>query len=154
MKQFLVVAVFAMFAATPSYACTCAEEEGSLGKQVKRAHTNSQLVFTGTVVGRRVSNTPSDSFLGEPIVYRFEIDTTYKGVPTSEIIEVASEALGSGCGYEFQVGMSYLVYARKASFSSTASAADFNFETSLCSRNQPLASVHKKEFKKLRRMRN
>lgn len=97
-------------------------------------------------------DSPSSSLLTDAVVYLFEIETTLKGNLIKQTVEVASGIYGGSCGYYFEMGKSYLVYARNFTGSPNGTSAPFEYETSLCDRNQEMAYVHKKELRKLRRL--
>ena len=57
----------------------------------------------------------------------FRVITTWKGTP-QEVIRVETSFYGTMCGYNFEVGFEYLVYARES---------DGVLHTSICSRTRP-----------------
>lgn len=63
----------------------------------------------------------------------FTVNTVWKGDVTRSI-EVATPPTGGSCGYPFQEGTTYIVYAY-------GSAAEGGFTASLCSRTAPLSAA-------------
>ncbi|MBD3162405.1 MAG: hypothetical protein GF346_08670, partial [Candidatus Eisenbacteria bacterium] len=105
-------------------ACTCVTQPDPLV-----AMGRADIVFEGTVTGRndpRADNRRVST--GDPIDYAFHVAETWKGV-LNDTIAVRTARSGASCGYEFEVGGSYLVYARKDSL---------RFRTGLCTRTKPL----------------
>jgi hypothetical protein len=84
---------------------------------------NATAIFEGRV--KRIEDP-----MGEPKVH-FQIVRTFKG-PSQEALVVSTANNSAACGYGFEEGKSYLVYA---------SETDAVLSTSLCSRTQPLASA-------------
>ncbi len=67
-------------------------------------------------------------------VVRIEIGEKFSGLdPDQHEIEIATGFGGGDCGYPFQVGMDYIVYAYKN--------AQGRLETGICSRTRPLAQA-------------
>lgn len=91
--------------ASDIFACSCFQPEGvPIEKQVKDAYTKSTSVFVGEVV----------EVIKKPEVYsvtvRFKVEKTWDKNFQKEItLSTASES--SLCGYTFEVGKKYLVYA-------------------------------------------
>jgi len=112
---FLLASLVALAAQKPSTAaaCSCVQPPGP-----KDAAQNSTAVFEGRV-------TRIDDPQGEPKVH-FKMVRSFKG-PSSESIEVRTANSSAACGYGFEEGQSYLVYAND--FEGTLSA-------SLCSRTR------------------
>ena len=65
-----------------------------------------------------------------PLLVRFRVQERFRGA-TDNIVEVSTGRGGGDCGYPFQVGEAYLVYAFKAGDSGTV-------RTGICSRTRPL----------------
>jgi hypothetical protein len=94
----------------------------------------SAAVFTGTVVAaRQVEGDP----LGPtpPIVYSFRADQVYKGKANAEF-EVATNADEASCGYGFDTGSRYLVFASAEKSGMFAIDPGVPLHTSLCEGNQ------------------
>lgn len=108
--SFLLVSFFLTLHTQPAAACTCAINPSPLEE-----FNLSTAVFTGRVVS-------TDLLLGlgtsnpYPVKVVLEVDTIWKG-PKSNRIAIHTAIDEGGCGFDFNVGWSYLVYARgEASF--------------------------------------
>ncbi len=118
---FLVAIVFAgSLLAFPkeAWACSCAES-GSVQENKSR----SDAVFEGTAASVKPS---SLSLFGSPakaVKASFHVNEVWKG-HVAPSIEVLTAGSGETCGYEFQEGERYLVYA---------TATGNSLEVSLCS---------------------
>jgi len=150
-KNFLIV-LFLIFISTESFACSCGGRHESLSKQVKRSFDNTDLIFTGKVIKITEINNSLLKSSADPIIYTFEIIQVIKGQVQKKNIEIASAISSASCGYNFRIGKSYLVYSRKSTRYSKLTKNKFYFSTSLCSRNQFLSKVSKKEFRKLKEL--
>ncbi len=108
----------------PSYACSCIEPSPS------EMLAESDVVFIGRVVS--VSEAGSlnswDLFQTE-----FYVSAFWKG-PVHQTMYIRSQAHGASCGYQFNKGVEYLVYAYYSDY------AD-GLWTGLCSRNTPLSGA-------------
>lgn len=108
-------------------ACSCAEP-----RAVEPELERSDAVFSGKVLSvkekRQVNGYMSKSVL-------FEVDRTWKGPETSQLIIVTG--LGGGdCGYDFIEDREYLVYAQESNMYGAKSLASI-----ICSRTSELASA-------------
>jgi hypothetical protein len=108
-----VLVLFALIAggllvtpAAPAWACSCAARSEAEHRE------DADTVFVGvatTVIG------PSDPFFsGAAVAVEFTVESVTKGVVAdrTRVSTVASEA---SCGYEFEAGRRYLVFARAGS---------------------------------------
>lgn len=112
-----------------SYACSCAEPY-----PVKEELERSSAVFSGKVVG--IIDKNKSKFIqssADPIAVRFEVEESWKGLSQTQII-VYTERDSSSCGYEFDLGKEYLVYAREV---------DGELRVSFCSRTALLSAAVK-----------
>jgi len=150
-KAFLLILIF-IFSITKTFACSCIETNESLSKKVEKAFNQSDLIISGKVIEVVIVNKAKMKSSADPIIYKFEIIKTVKGKTEKEIIEIASEIGGASCGYKFELGKSYLVYARKSTHFAEMTKNEFDFVTSLCDRNQKLNNVDKKELRKLKNL--
>ena len=150
-KTFLLILIF-LFSISKTFACICTETNITLSKKVEKAFKESDLIISGKVIDLLIVNTEKYRSSNDPIIYKFEITKTIKGKLEKEVIEIVSEASESRCGYEFILGKSYLVYARKSTRFSSKTNNEFDFVTSLCDRNQNLKNVEKKELRKLEKL--
>ncbi|NRQ32361.1 hypothetical protein HII36_10995 [Nonomuraea sp. NN258] len=116
--------------ATAAHACDCATL--SPAKAVGHAKT----VFTGTVVAIR-SDSMNPLGPSEPNVYTFRADTVYKGAPAAEYT-VATNVGGAACGYAFERGARYLVFAGTDPSVLNETAPRAALSSSLCAGNVPV----------------
>jgi|TARA_B100000767_G_C19483988_1_gene417393 hypothetical protein len=152
-KTFLLILIFT-FTLTKTFACSCIRTNESLSVKVEKAFTQADLIISGTVVGIKKFKEGKYIFSGNPVIYEFEITKTIKGKIKKEIVEIASAESGASCGYNFEIGKSYLVYARKSNQYSSKTKNESDFVTSLCDRNQKLKKVDKKEFQELEKLKH
>ena len=97
--------IFLFITAERSLACSCVVSPGSLKDQVRMAYSGADAVFSGEVLEIKQSPTDSNSFL-----VTFKVDNSWKGEAATEItITTATES--AMCGYNFEAGKKYLVYA-------------------------------------------
>lgn len=107
-----------LFFPREAVACSCAESG-----TVQENKSRSDAVFEGTAASVKSS---SLSLFGAPakaVKANFQVNEVWKG-HVAPSIEVVTNGSGASCGYEFQVGERYLVYA-----ASTGNS----LEVSLCS---------------------
>lgn len=125
--------------AKPVWACSCV-----FPPTPADAFRQWEAVFQGTVVGYADSRPLPlvDQFrdwLGLPNVYNYgsrmfsiEVIRSWKGVTTTRA-DVRTGSGGADCGYEFVLGLEYVVYA--------SYTADGDWGTSICTRTNPTASA-------------
>ncbi len=134
----LFLALWLCFAPSSLFACTCSPpspfESFTVRQLVQRAFDKAELVCEGRV--ESVQDPPNpfapDGTILLPVparplrrVVRFRDTTVYKGQKQGTI--VIRTGLGCGdCGYGFEVGSAYLVYAY--------TNEDGNLETNICTR--------------------
>jgi protocatechuate 3,4-dioxygenase beta subunit len=123
----LLVTVFVLLLASGNAnACSCVTPLPPC-----ESYGSAAAVFVGTVIGVSEKK-PSDSNDPDrvnwtPVAYRFAVEQSYSGVPGTQV-EVSTGHGGGDCGYQFQAGRRYLVYAY----------GDKNgLSTSICSRTKP-----------------
>ena len=153
MKKTLLLILVIIFSITKTFACTCAVTNESLSKKVKKEFIQSDLIISGKVIDIKILNTSEIWSSADPIIYKFEITKTIKGKLKKEVIDIVSERSGASCGYNFELGESYLVYAIKSTHFSSKTNNEFDFVTSLCTRNQKLKKVTEKELRKLKKLK-
>jgi hypothetical protein len=124
----------------------------SLSKKVEKGFNQSDLIISGKVVEIIIVNKAKLKSSADPIIYKFELTKVIKGKIKKKIVEIASETMEMSCGYNFELGKSYLVYARKSTHFSKITNNKFDFVTSLCDRNQKVEKVNKKEFLELKKL--
>jgi hypothetical protein len=108
------------FAPQLARACSC------IGPNPACAAWKGAAVFRGRVLSQTLDD-------GE-IRVRFAVMEAFHGAPQSSDITVTTAEQSSACGFAFENGREYLVYAHEAS-------GGGNFETSKCSRTHLLESV-------------
>ena len=108
----------------PAYACSCAPP----GSPVEGLN-NASAVFTGKVVALAE---PSGGFgpisSADPVTVTFQVYTVWKG-SVSQTTTITTARSGASCGYTFDKGGEYIVYAY---------GQENNLSVGLCSRTQPL----------------
>ena len=109
----------------PAHACDCAEPPDPL-----EAMAHHDAVFSGRVVAIEIVDRGMRWF---DKAVTFEKLDCWKGAHAGTLV-VYTPLNSAGCGYDFQVGVEYLVYA-----DSPAPGQDLH--TGLCTRTQPLASA-------------
>lgn len=109
-------------------ACTCElpRPGKTLRQQVREARGKSKAVFSGRVV--EVVEHPQAFY----VEVKFKVQRAWKQVRTDEIT-IRTGRGGGDCGYRFEVGENYLVYAY---------GSDENkLETNICQRTRRLADA-------------
>lgn len=101
----LALVLFLFASAEKAFACGCAASLEPLEKQIQAAFVNSEAVFSGKVV--EVKESPADE---SKFIVKIKVAQSWKGAAKREIfITTAKES--SMCGYGFEIGKKYLVYA-------------------------------------------
>lgn len=123
----LLVIIVSMLAIETESACACScAPPGSPDEELTRA----TAVFTGKVVGLAK---PLDGFgpisSADPIKVTFQVYTVWKG-SISQTTTITTSRSGASCGYTFEKGSEYIVYAH---------GPENDLAVSLCSRTRPLA---------------
>ena len=108
-------------------ACSCAMPPGSQIERAERALSNSDAVFSGEVVRIDRPSGPIRSS-GDPETDTFRVLESWKG-PKSGTLEVKTPVADMSCGYPFEEGRAYLVYA---------SEKRQGLEVYLCGETKPL----------------
>ena len=118
-------AIFTFLNASNVLACSCVPQGSeSIETQVKQAYTNSAAVFVGEVV--EVVKKPD----GYSVEVKFRNVKSWKSELQDKI--TISTGQGSGdCGYKFEVGKKYLVYA---------DGERNNLKTNICTRTSAFES--------------
>ena len=119
MKKYIYILLFLpvlMLASVEmSYACSCMLSLEPLKKQVQSAFSSAAVVFSGEVF--EIKDSPTNEY---EMLVKLKVNYVWKGESTREItINTAKDS--SMCGYNFEVGKIYLVYAYglKDDFSTT-----------------------------------
>ncbi len=152
MRAFVLLFTLLLIFTTKLSACSCIEENNSFRKKVKTEYVESDLIFTGTVLSRKEIPKTSRKVFGSAVVFTFEVSEIIKGKRHHSQIEVITNSDGASCGYEFEVGNTYLVYSRQSHYYTPVTQSKSDFITGLCYRNQKLKNVRKKEHRILSRM--
>ena len=128
LKRTLIVIFMAVMTvpvvASPCWACSCAATTDPQADRERQAE-HADLIFTGIAKSERVVDpTPNDGYTGdETVLTRFRVRKTYKGHP-GRWVTIRSAANGAACGYDFDEGRRYTVFAREDRD---------GYETDLCS---------------------
>lgn len=117
-----VVTVFFM-APSIAYACSCAYPP-----KPAEALAEAKAVFAGTVKEIRPTS------YGKEIL--FEVNKTWKGVNQTQVL-VSTGGGGGDCGYNFNKGSDYVVYAHTDTFYSKSGG----LATNICNRTADLSSA-------------
>jgi hypothetical protein len=102
------VVALLLLAGVEGFACTCALPfpNPPLQKQVRTALNESRAVFSGKVL--EVTEDPQTFY----VTVRLRVERVWKGSPREDV-RIFTGRGGGDCGYRFEVGRSYLVYAYK-----------------------------------------
>lgn len=123
----LVAVAAALFVANPrcAYACSCLPPGPP-----RDALATSDAVFAGKVV--KLSAPLGDAVNSvDPVSVTFEVSQSWKGAPAQTVV-VKTASSSASCGFNFEQGREYLVYAE---------TADGELQAGLCSRTQALATA-------------
>lgn len=135
---FLTLAGFS----SQALACSCIRQ-GS----VCESYGNSNAVFIGEVLEMKdaTKDSPSEEIQWTPLKFTFKVTEAFTGVESGKTVEVSTGRGGGDCGYRFEVGETYVVYAydNKGSFG-----------TGICSRTRRLADTDKADLEFLRDLPN
>ncbi|HYO14304.1 MAG TPA: hypothetical protein VE685_14000 [Thermoanaerobaculia bacterium] len=109
--------LLSLFAAEPVFACSCIEPPPP-----QEAARQAAAVFSGTVVSVTALETQRE--------VRIRVEMVWKGTPCGEIT-IFTPLSEDFCGFNFQTGVSYLVYAEQLQ--------QGELSTNLCTRTKPTA---------------
>lgn len=129
MKRILCSQLFVLglvlFLHTDAMACSCILIGGeSLKQQVTIAKKDSKAVFSARVLA--ITKEPENYFVS----VRLLVEDVWKGKLTKEVFLTTGSG-GGGCGYPFEVGENYLIYAYASNIGSLS--------TGICSRTKTLS---------------
>lgn len=136
-----LLVLFFTLSAGETFACTCDLAVGnrSLEKQIKENYKKSAAVFLGKVT--EVIKDPNAFF----VKVKFESEKIYKGKFSEEVVITTGQGSGD-CGFYFEVGKSYLVYA----YGNLG-----NLETNICQRTSLVEETKDlKILEKIRKKKN
>jgi hypothetical protein len=124
----LSVAAFILLDPSVGLACTCGlpYPNRTLKQQVIEARKKSEAVFSGKVI--EVIENPQVFY----VIVKFKVQRSWKQISTDEVTVFTGRGNGD-CGYRFEVGESYLVYAYKYNESELG--------TNICQRTMKLADA-------------
>src|SRR5262249_2480379 len=108
-------------------ACEC--QEG--GVSMCQEYWRTDVVFLGTVVGNAKIAISESNYKYDQRLVRFEVVETFRGEQMAKA-EIVTGLGGGDCGYRFNDGETYLVYARR-------NKQDQRLYTSTCTRTRPLS---------------
>jgi hypothetical protein len=109
----------------PVLACSCMQPPAP-----QEAMAGSVAVFVGTVTGIQQPGGAIQSS-ADPALVTFEVSQVWKGPEFTNLLVQTSQSSAS-CGYEFEFGRDYLVYA---------SGSETDLSTGLCSRTTLLTNA-------------
>lgn len=123
----LVVILAGLLLASPTrlFACFCVPERSPTDELA-----GATAVFSGVVTSVNPSSTPVAQGV-ESVNVTFQVSRVWKG-PLRTTLAVSTARHGIDCGYEFEPGVEYLVYAI---------GTENNLTVWFCSRTQPLATA-------------
>jgi len=118
-----------IFSAPNAQACTCAFGDGAPCQEYWRV----DAVFSGTVVSSGKISVDYGSFKSDMRSLHMTVEQPIRGIQTAELDLITGWG-GGDCGYEFEVGKRYLVYAYREEKSNRLS-------TSICTRTRPMVEA-------------
>jgi hypothetical protein len=121
----VAIVVTMALASIEALACTCSLpwSERTLKQQVQKARKDSRAVFSGSVL--KIDEA------GYMLKVTLKVDKAWKGMLPTELVLLTGRG-GGDCGYRFEVGDSYLVYAYGENVN--------HLGTNICQRTVPLSS--------------
>lgn len=102
LMTFLVLSIMTIFIPSNVYACSCARPQS-----VEAQFSRSEAVFAGRVLEVKEQRYLNGSMTKAAL---FEVSHIWKGGPESQII-IHTGSGGGDCGFNFEEGKEYLVYA-------------------------------------------
>jgi hypothetical protein len=116
----LGIFAFLIFTNIDVYACSCIPRSNeTIQQQVNQAKTDAQAVFSGRVL----------QIIRKPETYqtivKLRVENFWKGNLSKEVT-VTTGSDSALCGYKFEVGQSYLIYANGVDVD--------NLQTNICTR--------------------
>ena len=101
----IVLVIFFLVSAEKFFACSCLVTPEPLKKQIQNAFAGADVIFSGEVV--EIKDSASDNY---SLIVKFKVAKYWKGGPQTEItITTAKDS--AMCGFNFETGKTYLVYA-------------------------------------------
>lgn len=118
----LLVTFTTLTAGSAAWACRCTPPA------FEQAWRDSALVFAGTALSIELVQRPGSGV--QSLRVSFRVQRSAQPSQDQSIIIVETEAIGSTCGYPFEIGRQYFVYAARFGEAWT---------TDQCSRTKPIA---------------
>ena len=129
-KELGTVAVAVSFAAATAWACSCMPYPDDPREAVQRAWDQSDAVLSGEVTGLRQIAVEGAS---PAIEVTLDVARRWKG-PGGAQFKIRTADNSAACGYPFETGAQYLVFASR-------DAESGHYSTGLCSLTRPLADA-------------
>jgi len=123
-----VLGVVLLFPPDCAYACSCAMPPGSQEERAERALAESSAVFSGAVVAVEQGTATASGPGNDTVTLRASEVWKGSGLGT---LEVRTPSQESACGYAFEEGREYLVYAY----------GKRGLATDLCTETKPLSEA-------------
>ena len=124
-------------------ACSCFQKDS-----VTMAVKNADVVFSGRVVSTRtlqIIESGSPNARITRVEYAFIRTTFYKGNKESDTIKIITGNGNGDCGFRFQVGLKYIVYANiKNTFINEGDIVEQYLTTNICTRTKIWSLVEKR----------
>ncbi len=138
MKHLILLLSIVLLATTQSIACNCMGEKSTVKKAVKSAN----VLFVGRVLTKEKiypakGNDKIDSILANSYYrykYTLQVITLYKGKRGTQTIEVVSGKGSGDCGYLFEEGETYIVYANTTKYKINNKNIGTYLTTDICTR--------------------
>lgn len=113
-RLFIAVALVLAAPAAVALACVC------VGQTDDEYRRHADVVLAGTITAR--VEPPSGPIIStaDPITWTFAVERVAKGTPATTLTVVSSRS-GASCGFTFEVGRRYVVYAGRDGSSLTTS---------------------------------
>jgi hypothetical protein len=112
-----------------SYACSCVPPQS-----VENELGRSKVVFSGEVIQVKEQKDYFKGYMTKKVL--FEVTKTWKGLSQSQVI-ITTGTGGGDCGYDFQTGKEYVVYAQMSSMYGDKD----ELVTIVCSRTNELSAA-------------
>lgn len=114
MKKILIILTILLTGITKGYSCSCYQ------MNLKNEIDSANLIFQGIPIGKKQ--------IDSKMIYQFSVDKIWKG-DKADTIEIKTGLGGQDCGMIFEIGKTYVVFAK-------------NRETSHCRKNVLADSSH------------
>ena len=143
MKNFMTI-LFLLFFTHFCYSCVCAEQ-GTRENSIRK----TDVIVLGKIISKELFSNEDHKVTGLRMTYEKDTITVseiIKGKVKSKTLIIATGAPG-GCGYDFKIGKTYLIYADKRE----DNKKDKFLYTSICTRTN---IFQKEELNKVKRIVN